>query len=86
MRCAECCTRGLSEYNERMATDWITITEAVELSGYHPDHLRELIREGKIAATKKGNSWWVDKQALLAYLKAAKKSADKRRGPKIAKT
>ena len=62
--------------------DWITTTEAAELSGYHPDHLRELIRDGQIAAVKKGNAWWVDRKALVAYLKAAQKAEDKRRGPK----
>jgi len=62
--------------------DWITTAEAAELSGYHPDHLRELIRDGQIAAVKKGNAWWVDSKSLLTYLKAAQKSEDKRRGPK----
>ena len=61
--------------------DWITTTEATELSGYHPDHLRELIRDGKIYAEKKGNAWWVDRKSLLEYVRAANKSGDKRRGP-----
>lgn len=63
-------------------TDWITTTEAAELSGYHPVYLRELIRKGEIAALKKGNAWWVDHKALLLYLKAATKSEDRRKGPK----
>ncbi len=44
---------------ERMATDWITTSEAAELSGYPAEHLREPIREGKIDAEKKGNAWWI---------------------------
>lgn len=63
-------------------TDWITTTEAAEMSGYHPVYLRELIRKGEIAALKKGNAWWVDRKALLFYLKAAAKSEDRRKGPK----
>ncbi len=66
-----------------MATEWITTQEAAELSGYHPDHLRELIRAGKVGAVKKGNAWWVARKSLLAYLRAAQKSTDKRRGPKL---
>ncbi len=62
--------------------DWVTTTEAANLSGYHPERIRELIREGKIAALKKGNAWWVDRQSLLLYLKAAKTGTDRRHGPK----
>ncbi len=61
--------------------DWITTNEAAELSGYHPDHLRELIRAGKIYAEKKGNAWWVDRQSLLGYIRNIKKLGEKR-GPK----
>ena len=65
-----------------MSVSWITVTEGVELSGYHADHLRRLIRAGDITAVKKGNSWWVDQESLLAYIQAAKESDDSRRGPK----
>ena len=62
--------------------DWITVPEAAEITGYHPDHLRELIRAGKIAAVKKGNAWWVDRSALGEYLANASQSEDSRRGPR----
>jgi excisionase family DNA binding protein len=65
-----------------MTEDWITTREAVELSGYHPDHLRELIRDGKVQARKFGIVWQVSRQSLLTYLDVAKKSGDKRWGPK----
>ncbi len=65
-----------------MATNWITVKDAVEVSGYNADHLRELIRDGKIKAQKFGIVWQVSKQSLLAYLKAAKQSRDRRHGPK----
>jgi len=66
----------------RMDEDWISVTEAVHLSGYHPDHLRELIREGKIKARKIVTVWQVSQTSLMVYIQEAKKSADKRRGPK----
>ena len=61
-----------------MAETWITTKEAAELSGYHPDHLRVLIREGKIRARKFGIVWQVDRASLLAYVKAAEKMGAKR--------
>ena len=65
-----------------MADDWITTKKAVELSGYSPDHLRELIRDGKIEAQKFGIVWQVSQHSLLEYLAIASKSGDKRWGPK----
>jgi len=65
-----------------MIDDWITTREATELSGYHPDHLRRLIRDGSISARKFGIVWQVSRQSLLDYLKEAQDSTDKRRGPK----
>ena len=37
-----------------MADDWITTRQAVELSGYHPDHLRRLIRRFGVMARVDG--------------------------------
>ena len=65
-----------------MPIEWITTAEAAELSGYHPEHLRELMREGKIEARKFGIVWQVSKQSLLNYLKVAEQSRDARHGPK----
>ncbi len=74
------------EYNppwsDVMPDDWITTTEAAGLSGYHPERVRELIRDGKIEARKFGTIWQVSQSSLLAYVKAAKKTDDKRWGPK----
>ena len=65
-----------------MTDDWITTKEAIELSGYHPDHLRRLIRAGEVEAKKFGIVWQVNRKSLLDYLEEASQSPDKRRGPK----
>lgn len=65
-----------------MAETWISVTEAAKLSGYHPEHLRELIREGRIKARKVVTVWQIEQASLLAYIRAAEKSGDKRRGAK----
>lgn len=65
-----------------MADDWITTREASELSGYHVNHIRRLIRMGAIRAQKFGTTLQVDRRSLLAYVRNAEKSEDKRRGAK----
>jgi len=68
-----------------MADDWITTAEAASLSGYHPERVRELMREGKVFGQKFGLTWQVDRVSLLAYLEEMEKKGD-RRGPKPNKT
>jgi excisionase family DNA binding protein len=57
---------------------WLTVNEAAKLSGYNADHLRELIREGKIKARKFSIVWMVDRESLLAYKAKAQASGEKR--------
>ena len=66
-----------------MATQWITTNEASELSGYHPDYIRKLIRVGHIHARKWLRDWQVDKKSLEGYLKQMGNLGE-RRGPKRA--
>lgn len=47
--------------------EWITVNEAAKLSGYHPERIRELVREGKVNAKKFSIVWMVDKESLLRY-------------------
>jgi hypothetical protein len=62
--------------------NWISIDEAVTLSGYNAEYIRRLIRGKRVYAEKKGWQWWIDQRSLAAYLHAARKATDKRRGPK----
>ncbi len=62
--------------------DWITTQEAAALSGYHPDHLRRLIRAGDIEGRKVSIVWLIKRRSLLDYMAQAEQSGDKRRGPK----
>jgi len=61
--------------------DWITTQEAAEISGYHVNYLRWLIREKRIKAKKISFLWFVNRELLLDYLAQAEQSGDKRRGP-----
>jgi excisionase family DNA binding protein len=64
-----------------MDVQYITVKKAAEISGYHPDHLRVLIREGRIEADKFGPVWAIDRESLLAFLKDRQEAGEKR-GPK----
>jgi excisionase family DNA binding protein len=58
--------------------EWLTVQEAAKLSGYHPETLRELIRQGKIKARKFSIVYQVNKESLLAYTTKAQAMGEKR--------
>ncbi len=62
--------------------EWLTVQEAARLSGYHPEYIRRLIRDGAITAKKFSIVWMVNQVALLAYLEKARNSEDGRYAPK----
>lgn len=65
-----------------MADHWITTTAAAEMSGYHVNHIRRLIRAGDIEARKFGPIWQINRQSFERFLEKANQSTDKRWGPK----
>ena len=58
--------------------EWLTVNESAKLSGYNPDYIRELIRQGKIKARKFSIVWMVDHKSLSAFLKKAQAMGEKR--------
>ena len=62
--------------------EWITTADAAKISGYHVNHIRRLIRSGRVDARKFGPVWQVNRHSLLAFVKQAEESGDNRRGPK----
>jgi len=65
-----------------MAEDWITVNEASELTGYSAQYIRRLVRQKKIKSQKWVRDWMISISSLKAYLQAAEKSNDTRRGPR----
>ena len=57
---------------------WLTVNEATKLSGYNPEYITRLIRQGKITARKFSIVWQVNKDSLLEYMKKAQASGEKR--------
>ncbi len=67
-----------------MAEDWISTSEAARISGYHPNHIRRLIRSGEIVARKWGSALMISRESVLAYV-AKIETQGNRRGPKSEK-
>ncbi len=49
-------------------SELLSMTEAGKISGYHPDYLSSLARQGKINAKKVGRNWLISRKALSAFL------------------
>jgi hypothetical protein len=57
--------------------EMITVSEASEVSGYTPQHIRLLIRQGFIAARRAGGIWLVDVSSLYNYIDSNPKPGPK---------
>ena len=64
---------------------WITVSDATKLTNYHPETIRELVRDGKIEGRKISIVWQVNRESLLAYVENVGKLG-KKRGRKPATT
>jgi Helix-turn-helix domain len=61
-----------------MADDWITLRDAAKLSGYHPEHIRKLMRENRIKGRKVVIVWLVSRKSLDAYLREQAQRGERR--------
>jgi excisionase family DNA binding protein len=61
---------------------WITTAEAVKLSGYHIEYLRQLARDGRIRSQKWGPTWQIDQESLLEHLREVRELGKRRGRPK----
>lgn len=56
-------------------TDYISTSEAAEMSGYNLNHVNLLCRQGKLTgAVQKGGSWLIPRISMLAYGKKRNKA------------
>lgn len=62
--------------------EWISVSEAVKISGYHPEYIRRLIRDREIEGEKFSIVWQVRRESLNNYIQSAKSQTDKRFTPK----
>jgi len=62
-------------------TDWLSVTEASKVSGYHPNHLRHLIHEGELIAVRKGLMWLIEPESLNNYVARMKRLGTSKHDP-----
>ena len=62
-------------------SEWITVSQAAQLTGYNEEHITRLCRQGMIKARKYSIVWQVNRDSLLGYIAKVEKLGDKR-GPK----
>ena len=48
--------------------DYITADEAAEISGYHVNYIRRIMRQGKVKGRKTALVWLIERDSLQAYL------------------
>jgi hypothetical protein len=73
--------KNLARLHNGELDEWITTAEAVQISGYHVEYIRQLAREGKFVAKKWTSDWMIDSESLLEYLQRID-AQGARRGPK----
>jgi len=56
-----------NEGGQVVAEGWITTSEAVDLTGYAPEYLRQLARKGAIETRKFAGRWLFNRDDLLGY-------------------
>jgi excisionase family DNA binding protein len=63
-------------------TEYVTTDEAAEALGYSPEHVRRMLRNGKLKADKIGGAWLVLRRSVRDYQEAVRGMAkhDPRRG------
>ena len=61
--------------------DYITTEEAADLSGYHVNYIRRIMRQGKIKGRKAGIVWLIERPSLLEYLAKVNALGTRRFGP-----
>ncbi len=59
-----------------------SIKEAADVTGYHPEYLRELCRLGRIESLKVGQAYLIRVESLEQYVKQMQETDDGRAGPR----
>jgi excisionase family DNA binding protein len=76
-------THHFSQGDWMSAPEWVSVKEAAELSGYSPQYVRRIMRQGKVKAGKMGGiqEWLIDEQSLREYVKAMKSLGTDKHNP-----
>ena len=67
--------------NAQELDQWITTTEAAELTGYTPDYFRKAIKRERLTGKKRGRDWFLSKAEVLAYAERMQKLGASKHDP-----
>jgi excisionase family DNA binding protein len=63
-------------------TEWVSTTEAAELTGYATAYFRQPIQRGRLHhVQKRGRDWFLSKDEVLAYAEEMKKLGPTKHDP-----
>ena len=69
-----------NDSNQPRLDELIPLSQAAEICGLSPDHLRRLVRQGDLWGMKIGRNWVTTEQAAREYI-----ARDRKPGPKPGK-
>ena len=61
---------------------WLTTSEAAELTGYNKSYLRRLLRKGHIEGVKRGRDWLLSRQSVLEHKRRMDALGTQKHSPK----
>ena len=65
-----------------ISRDYLSVSQASELSGYNQQYIRRLLRRGFFRTKRIGQIWLIEKSEFISYVDNARQSVDYRFGPK----
>ena len=77
-----CLTTPALSPTVRETKKYLSVKSAANFSGYSPQYLRRLLREGRLKAIKIGQVWLIELASLEVYLSRASNIHDRRFGPR----
>ena len=63
--------------------EWITTSEAAELSGYRQSSIRRSLIAGTIPGEKHGRDWFIKRSDILEYVRRMRELGKKKHTPKV---
>lgn len=67
---------------QQFPIEWITTSEAAELSGYTSANIRHALVSGALPGKKKGRDWFIRKNDVLEYIKIMRELGTKKFTPR----
>jgi hypothetical protein len=79
-------TNATHPANEPLNRDeWLTVREAAGVTAYHPEHVRQLTREGTVISRKVSSTILVSRDSLLSYKSSMDELGSKRYSKRLAR-